>query len=764
MKNKIIWWGLSLLLGSNVWGKDASPRIGYAFPAGGQHNQIVEVIVGGQHLQNASHVLISGKGVSVEIQNYSVKYDPKQLNQFYRSKKNTQAELKEKTGDDRKKLERRIEQIDNKLAVAEFPEGMDPSDKKQVQKYYRGKKKDQFNPQLSELLHLRITIAPTAPPGVRELRISTPAGLSNPLYFEVNTLQEAIEIEPNDDHMNAALQQVTLPCIVNGQILPGDIDHIRFEATKDQNILIEVHARKIIPYLADAVPGWFQSVISLQNAEGKEVAYQDDYKFSPDPVLCFKVPATGLYTLSIKDAIYRGREDFIYRIIIGELPFITSIFPLGAEQGKEVSITLTGENLPTDHVSGKTPKEPFEVQQISLKKENYRSNTMPFAIGDLTEQLENEPNSTQAQAESIQYPLTINGRINPAGDIDRFRFHGEKGDHISFEIMARRLNSPLDSTLTITGPGITEPIRNDDFVIEESGFLFLGAGLITHHADSRLSYKLPATGTYFIELRDAQSKGGPDYAYRLMVRKAQPNFKLYIEPSGQPVAPGGTIVFTARAIRSDGCTQPIHIQCTHLPEGFSMSTAYIQENDNITRFTITAEKTISEQTFSPEITGTARVGTNSITHTAAPVDDQMQAYLYRHLVPAKNLTLATASNTAAVSFEVILPPSGIIRLPLGETIKLRLKGSFEKKVKHAKIQLDHPPEGINMGKSWIGKPKNPKKNERNSAVGSIEITAKAPLKVGDHFPLIVTANVKQGKTTTSYPAPSISVKVVPPRK
>ena len=33
-------------------------------------------------------------------------------------------------------------------------------------------------------------------------------------------------------------------------------------------------------------------------------------------------------------AIYRGREDFVYRITIGELPFVTSIFPLGGRAGE----------------------------------------------------------------------------------------------------------------------------------------------------------------------------------------------------------------------------------------------------------------------------------------------------------------------------------------------------------------------------------------------------------------------------------------------
>ena len=93
-------------------------------------------------------------------------------------------------------------------------------------------------------------------------------------------------------------------------------------------------ARELIPYLADAVPGWFQATLALLRLPtARKSAYDDDYRFHPDPVLLFKVPEDGQYVIEIKDAIYRGRPDFVYRITIGEMPFVTSIFPLGGRAG-----------------------------------------------------------------------------------------------------------------------------------------------------------------------------------------------------------------------------------------------------------------------------------------------------------------------------------------------------------------------------------------------------------------------------------------------
>ena len=96
--------------------------------------------------------------------------------------------------------------------------------------------------------------------------------------------------------------------------MPGDVDRYRFTAAQGQQLVAVVCARELMPYLADAVPGWFQAALTLYDAQGHEVAYGDDYRFHPDPVIHFKIPADGEYVIEIRDAIYRGREDFVYRV------------------------------------------------------------------------------------------------------------------------------------------------------------------------------------------------------------------------------------------------------------------------------------------------------------------------------------------------------------------------------------------------------------------------------------------------------------------
>lgn len=75
------------------------------------------------------------------------------------------------------------------------------------------------------------------------------------------------------------------------------------------------------------------------------MAYNDDFYHHPDSLLLFEVPADGKYSVEIYDAIYRSREDFVYRLTIGEIPFVTGIFPLGGKTGSVDNFELSGYNL-----------------------------------------------------------------------------------------------------------------------------------------------------------------------------------------------------------------------------------------------------------------------------------------------------------------------------------------------------------------------------------------------------------------------------------
>jgi len=74
--------------------------------------------------------------------------------------------------------------------------------------------------------------------------------------------------------------------------------------------------------------------VTLFDAQGRELAYDDDYRFHPDPVLHYEVPKNGDYVLEIKDAIYRGREDFVLSHPAGRTAVRHEHLPAGLPGGR----------------------------------------------------------------------------------------------------------------------------------------------------------------------------------------------------------------------------------------------------------------------------------------------------------------------------------------------------------------------------------------------------------------------------------------------
>ena len=137
---------------------------------------------------------------------------------------------------------------------------------------------------------------------------------------------------------------------------------------------------------------------------------------------------------------------------------------------------------------------------------------------------------------------------------------GKAGETIVAEVHARRLGSPLDSFVKVTGADGKVIALNDDHYDAASG-------LNTDHADSYLMVKLPADGKYFIHLGDTRRHAGKEYAYRLRISQPQPDFELRLIPSRIVIRSKASAAVTVYAIRKDGFDGPIKLSFKDLPEG-----------------------------------------------------------------------------------------------------------------------------------------------------------------------------------------------------
>jgi hypothetical protein len=673
-----------------------NPHIGYVYPAGGQQGTTFQVVVGGQRLASITNAYVSGVSVQATVVEYN---RPLRQNEFNDLRDKLKALREKKAAASKSETSTNVWTDADEAMFAEIRA-----------KILKNPPNRQGNPAIAETVTLEITVAPDAEPGEREIRLGAPSGLSNPLLFCVGQLPEfskpaAKAPNPQLDRFLKQLggqsktppakseMSITLPAVLNGQIMPGCVDRFRFSANKGQQLVAVVNARELIPYLADAVPGWFQAALALYDAKGNELAYDDHFRFNPDPVLYYEIPSDGEYVIEIKDSIYRGREDFVYRITIGELPFVTSIFPLGGPAGAVTTVALKGWNLPVTNLTLSSMNKTPGIYPVSVRNEKWISNVMPFKVDTLPESLEREPNNEPGTAQPVALPIIVNGRIDQPGDVDVFQFDSRAGNEIIVaEVYARRLNSPLDSVLRLTDATGKQLAFNDDH--EDKG-----SGLNTHHADSWLSAKLPAIGTYYLYLSDAQHNGGPEYGYRLRISQPRPDFELRAVPSSINARPGTTNPITIYAIRRDGFTDAITVALKGAPLGFKLNGGPVPANQDQVQLTLTVPSTPSKDPINLNLEGRAMIQGREIVHPVVPAEDMMQAFAYRHLVPAKELKVAVAGRQARKAWGKIVSATPI-KLRAGGMARVQVGLPTGVSLSNAQPELSEPTEGILIKGFW----------------------------------------------------------------
>jgi hypothetical protein len=285
-------------------------------------------------------------------------------------------------------------------------------------------------------------------------------------------------------------------------------------------------------------------------------------------------------------------------------------------------------------------------------------------------------------------PAVVNGRVGKPGEPEVFKFEGHAGQQIVTEVFARRLDSPLDSFLRLTDADGKQLAFNDDFEDKSTG-------LNTHHADSYLAATLPADGAYFIHLTDTQGQGGPEFAYRLRISEPQPDYALRIVPSSVSLRTGMSAPLTVFSLRRDGFTNAINLELDDAPGGFSLSGARIAEGQDKAQFTLKAPPQSSEKPVALAIEGHAWIGGKLVTRAAAPSEDMMQAFIYRHLVPSKELAVIVNGAPRLFmrdAFKIISATP--VKIPLGGTARVRVSTPSGAFADRFKLELENAPEGI----------------------------------------------------------------------
>lgn len=582
-RKQAIWPGLIALAGALLAlavpagaQQSGGSHIAFDFPAGGRQGSSVNVVIGGQALLNTTGVYVSGDGVTGSVASIFRPLTGKE-----------ELDIRDKLAAARDKLlasgvrpiALRLDTPDGLARLANAA-GISDDDLKAFLDMARRRNdpKIQLNPQLAQSVTVKVDIAPDAAPGMRELRLQTPAGLTNPVHFVVGKLAEISQKSTTGDPVSVAEE---MPLVLNGQILPGEVDHYRFHGRKGTALSAICQARALTPYIADTVPGWFQAAMTLYAPDGREVAYADHYLFHQDPAFRCTLPADGDYTLEVRDALYRGREDFVYRVALGDLPL-------------------------SDYVGGFEP---------------------PAAPADVPVVQSTPTSDSVARAQAIALPALINGTISEPGAVHVYKVAARAGETLVAEVQARRYGSALDSVVKVTDSAGRLVAMNDDSDDKS-------AGLVTHQADSYLSTTLKSAGTYYVTIFDAQNKGGAEYGYRLRLSEPRPDFDLLAAPSALTLRPGGAATIAVTVVRRDGFAGDIALSLSPSIPGFRLMNPTIPGKSDTANVSIRAMTPASDSPIPITLVGTARAGDRQLSHAAVAVDDMEQAFAYHHLAPA----------------------------------------------------------------------------------------------------------------------------------
>lgn len=411
-----------------------------------------------------------------------------------------------------------------------------------------------------------VTVSPDTRRGVCEARVIGRYGISNPRGFAVGAFPESVV---PDTHTTAGQAfNAALDSTLNGHAVKNAATHIRFEAVKGRRVFAICRPAELDSRMDAAA--------HLADAGGRVLA-----RLKPDGLLDFTPPADGAYTLCVHDLLFRGGEEFPWRIVLTTAPIVEYV--LGGERNEEVY----GRNLPGGAIEKTLTKFGIPLEKLVLPRE--KAEELIGAVGL-------EPARFRAAAEAadidaskpvaLKTPCIFAGWFPARGRPRVFTFDAKKGDVLWIEVACASKGLPADPFLVIekevkapdgkvTCAPVGEAFDVDPVATPDE--------FASDTRDPAYRFEAREAGVYRVEVRDSfcNSPGAPRFPFELSVRPAAPEFALVTLPMALPkakgartadfgIAPlwrGGVTAMKVVALRKRGFSGPISLGADGLPPG-----------------------------------------------------------------------------------------------------------------------------------------------------------------------------------------------------
>jgi hypothetical protein len=442
---------------------------------------------------------------------------------------------------------------------------------------------------------VRITPSPDTPVGVYVCRVRTDDGLSNPFLFAVGQVPQVQEKEDNGSFDLA--QAIPSPVVVEGKSEGNDVDYFRFSGKKGQRIVIDAQCSRIGSSVDPS--------IRLTTASHAYVASADDTPgLVTDARLVTTLPEDTDYVIELSDSQYQGGSKAIYRLLVGPVPVVDEVFPLGGRKGETIGLELRGGTLPAPGVAATTlaPNPNSDPNSFRPRLTNHTlglasagdpvldvESIPPLAV-DVHPELR-EPTEPGSPALKSFAPVVFNGRIGKKGEEDKYLVGVVPGQKLRIEVHAADLGSALDGVLQVRGPDGAVLVTADDTASPNQSKAKAKAkkAAAINSPDPSLNFTVPAGMTEItLTLRDLRGEGGAGYPYRLAVETvAAASFQVSTTDDQVNVPKGGTAAVAVTATRQ-GYDGPITLNVANLPPGLSVRAGRINPGQTAGALTISA--------------------------------------------------------------------------------------------------------------------------------------------------------------------------------
>jgi hypothetical protein len=390
-------------------------------------------------------------------------------------------------------------------------------------------------------------------PGVYEVRLQGKFGLSNPRQFVVGRLPEVVHAKPSTDQ--ATPIEIHVDSTINTAAVSGNRCWFQIALRESQEVFLYLNAPD-----SRAEP-----IVTVRAPDGAVVMRGR----LPTNNFEFHASQAGAYRIEIHDLLFRGGDEFRFRLTVSSEPVVApSLHSLANAELSQL--------------------ERFRIDELNSPNAS------------------NKPGSEAISTVAIPFEHT--GLFPPRGQPIRFLFSAKAGDVYWIEVVSHRLGYATDATLVIEreenkpdGP------ESYEFLSEAADIEYTAsaAGFGLDSRDGRIRFEAPQDGRYRISLRDAFNThdNSPRLPYRLVVRKPQPDFDLIAVPDQGPrnrpvptsinllplaLRRGGVASTRVFVQRQDGFAADIALSADGLPEGVTCLGAVLGPGDECASLTFYA--------------------------------------------------------------------------------------------------------------------------------------------------------------------------------